>query len=65
MRGGGIEGLPALFDQPVKTVAADFVALEPPIVLFILFGLYVASGPIMTLIKLRQVKKQRFLKPRG
>jgi len=41
------------------------IALEPPIVLFILFGIYIASGPIMTLIKLRQVKKQRFLKPRN
>ena len=31
MRGGDLEGLPPLLDQPVKTVAADLVALEPAI----------------------------------
>ena len=38
------------------------IALEPPLVLFILFSLYISAGPIMTLWMLRQVKKQRFVK---
>jgi hypothetical protein len=31
MPGGGVEGLPPLFDQPIKAVAADLVAFEPAI----------------------------------
>lgn len=35
------------------------IALEPPIVLFILFAIYVIAGPVATLIQIRRVKKQR------
>lgn len=35
------------------------IALEPPIVLFILFAGYIVAGPIMTLVQLHRVKKQR------
>jgi CDP-diacylglycerol--serine O-phosphatidyltransferase len=37
------------------------VALNPPDVLFGLFFLYIFSGPVLTLIQLRKVRKQRLL----
>jgi CDP-diacylglycerol--serine O-phosphatidyltransferase len=41
----------------VFTIAA--IALEPPEMLFILFSLYLISGPIVTLLRLQQMRKLR------
>lgn len=38
------------------------IALEPPIVLFLLFSGYILSGPIITLIQIKRRKRQRFKK---
>ena len=49
----------------ITVVLAVFVitaiALEPPEMLFALFSLYVVSGPVITLWRLRKMRKQRLL----
>lgn len=35
------------------------VAIDPPIILFASFALYALSGPILTLLKLREHKAKR------
>jgi len=37
------------------------VALEPPEILFVIFFIYIASGPTITLWQLRKMRKQRLL----
>jgi CDP-diacylglycerol--serine O-phosphatidyltransferase len=43
----------------IIVVAIVGIALEPPIVLFILFAGYIVAGPIATLVQIHRVKKQR------
>lgn len=52
-------GKVSFFTVVVAVFIITAVAMEPPEMLFLIFFLYIASGPVMTLWHLRRVRKMR------
>lgn len=53
------KGRVPFFTIVLAVILITAVALQPPEVLFLIFGLFIASGPIFTLWRLRQMRKAR------